>query len=197
MIHKKFSLFGRFIPAWVLAGLLVLAASGAATGTVLAGQVTGDLGVTISQSLLVGDVDTRTKDNNAADSYDAVTDDKTAFTSGIELLQGDCYYVGLFLENASDFDLTADMVLDLPNGITADAVKGTISSLDSDCEVSGTVSADDTTELVRATETTWQFDLASTSTASDDIDISIILALGDMVTPGFYTIGAEFVQTDR
>ena len=67
----------------------MLAVSGAATGTVLAGQVTGDLNVTISQSLLVGDVDTRTKDNSAADSYDAVTDDKTAFTSGIEQVSGE------------------------------------------------------------------------------------------------------------
>ena len=146
MIHKKFNLFGRFIPAWVLAGLLILAASGAATGTVLAGQVTGDLNVTISQSLLVGDVDTRTKTGSSAGAYDAVTDDETAFSSGIELLQGDCYYVGLFLENASDFDLTGDMMLDLPEGVTADAVVSGFSEIAFDI-LSGPPAGDNHTAL--------------------------------------------------
>ena len=43
------------IPVWLLVTALGVAGAGAAVGTVLAGQVTGEIPVTVSQALLVGD----------------------------------------------------------------------------------------------------------------------------------------------
>ena len=199
MLQKKFNIFGRLIPAWIMAGLLVVAASGAATGTVLAGQISGDLGVTISQSLLIhtDGVDTRNADGTDAGAYDAVSDNKTEFASGIELKQGDCYFIRLSLSNVSDYDLFGRFDITVPDGVTASAVKGSITALDNDCEASGTPTANDTTELVRTDGDTWSFNLDDVADANTNVDISLILAMADNVVPGFYSMGAEFVQTDR
>ncbi len=54
-MSKKVKLFGlKVLPIWLIVVALVTAGAGAAVGTILAGKVTAEVPVTISQALLVG-----------------------------------------------------------------------------------------------------------------------------------------------
>ncbi len=52
-MRGKTRLFGKTFPAWIVAAGLIVAKSGAATGVVLAGRVTGTMTATVSQALTV------------------------------------------------------------------------------------------------------------------------------------------------
>jgi hypothetical protein len=60
-MSKKISIIGKkALPIWLIVILLVTAGAGAAAGTVLAGKVTGEMPVAVSQALLVGEPVTTT-----------------------------------------------------------------------------------------------------------------------------------------
>ena len=54
MIKRVRVFVKKAIPAWLLVMVLVVCGAGAAAGTVLAGKVTGEMPVAVSQALLVG-----------------------------------------------------------------------------------------------------------------------------------------------
>ncbi len=53
-MNKGIRIIGKSLPVWVLAAALIAASAGAAVGTVLSGQVQGEMPVAVSQALLVG-----------------------------------------------------------------------------------------------------------------------------------------------
>ena len=131
---KKVKILGKkAIPIWMLVLALVACGAGAAAGTVLAGKVTAEVPIAVSQALLVCDVDwvSAVTDINEDDApqqlwdhkgmiaipnrhIGVVSDDRTAFQAAAELAVGDWGAFYVELKNASDNDLYAILTLNVP-----------------------------------------------------------------------------------
>ena len=116
----------KAIPIWLLVLALVACGAGAAAGTVLAGRVTGEIPVAVSQALLtdapVWQASLSTDANQPQQLYDHITwvaipnryigvvaDDNTAFQAAAELAVGDWAAFNLPLKNASQNSLVAEL----------------------------------------------------------------------------------------
>ena len=165
----KVKIFGKRLPIWLLVLALIGAGAGAATGTVLAGKVSGKMPVTASQAVLVSGVDFSSLPGGTP-HIATVADDGTGFTAGVELHNGDEYKVEIALKNLSESALYVKLTLwGVPCGIT--------------------VSADDTDDassICRVGRYTWMFKLNPTTDSSKDVVLTI--ALADNMKPGFYEI---------
>ena len=186
MSNAKLNIFGRAVPAWILGAALVAATAGAAVGTVLAGNVQGNLPTTVSQGL-IADTPTATAAGGSYSndqSFVSVSDDGTRFTAAIELNTGDMWRVEVPLTNESDNDMVVELTIDFPLGITVDIP-------DND----GLGDSSDATGVGNITRTglhTWKLDLDSAATGTDKVGIEI--AHRDDAPPGFYQIQATFQQ---
>lgn len=132
--RKKVRILGRAVPLWLLTLVLIAASAGAAVGTVLAGKITGEIPVAVSQALLAGMPEAVAEDLRDMGvpqsmrraytlpdrSIGTHADDQTAFQFAAEINTGDDYLIRLPLKNASDVDMVAQLSLMLPNGITAE-----------------------------------------------------------------------------
>jgi len=214
MIFKKktIRIGKKTLPVWLLVTALVVAGAGAAVGTVLAGNVTGEMPVTVSQALLVADpvfVDTDgdwTDGNPPVQGVDRQTmclhhelpdrslgnasDDHTAFLAAAEVDTGDKYLIKLPLKNASEQDMKVLLTLDYPDGITAECF-----AADEESQ-SGT---DNARSIVRTGLYTWVFELDAlaeydVTTWHDCIGIQI--AVSDVMAPGFYYVTGQLEQID-
>lgn len=177
----KIKLFGKTMPAWLLAAGLIVASSGAATGVVLAGRVTGTITATVSQALRISFPATGTNITGADRSLITAKDDLTAFTAAAEINTGDEFDVNLALRNDSNAELTGELTLVAPDGITL--------SVDE--------AGDAVANIVRTGPFTWKFRLnpiVDPSTALDDTDLTITVALADDMLPGFYSIDGTLKQ---
>ncbi len=173
-MRGKVKLLGKSLPAWAVGAALILATSGAAVGVVLAGNVTGVITTSVSQALLIRD---GVLSGPAVDAgLFTMSDDGTQFTAGTEINTGDKFNVELALANESDEELTGELTLVAPSGITL-AVK----------------EMDDITQnIVRTGPFTWKFRLpVATDTATD---MRITVALADDMPPGYYAIDGTLKQ---
>ncbi len=206
------------IPVWLLVTALCIAGAGAAVGTVLAGQVTGEIPVTVSQALLVGDpqfieddadwtaggsvvgVDRQTLSghHNEPDRHlGNASDDHTAFIAAAEVDTGDKYLIRLPLKNASGQNMKVLMTLDYPDGITVECFAS-----DEETQISNVNPGDgndNTRNIVRTGLYTWVFELdyqaEYVATAWQDA-IGINVATSDVIAPGFYSINGTLEQID-
>ncbi len=224
-IRRKARILGKgAIPLWLIVLALVVAGAGAAVGTILAGKVTGEIPVTISQALEVGrprihddsqkleeggstygvtimpqSVDALDGDHSnsevAADSiFDpdrwigVVNDEQTAFQFAAEIDQHDYFIFCVPLKNASNQDMTVELKLVYPEGITVEVMDGHDGS---DPNVNS---------VTRTGPYTWKFELESdadkTDPSSGDYEDSlvIVVAASDTIAPGFFTIESEIIQ---
>jgi hypothetical protein len=99
---------GKSIPLWLLVLACVAIGSGAAMGTVLAGDINGIMPVAVSQSILVDSLGLGVDDITYSDgtflnrAFAATADDDTAFQVATEIAVGDKFIISLPLRNASD-----------------------------------------------------------------------------------------------
>jgi hypothetical protein len=99
---------GKSIPLWLLVLACVAIGSGAAMGTVLAGDINGIVPVAVSQSILVDSLGLDVDDITYSDgsflnrAFAATADDDTAFQVATEIAVGDKFIISLPLRNASD-----------------------------------------------------------------------------------------------
>jgi hypothetical protein len=174
---KRLKIFGRAIPVWLLILTLVVAGAGAAVGTVLAGQIGGEVPVTVSQALTL-DTDDPPDVTGADQAFTSVSDDGTGFTAAIETNTGDDVTITLYPVNHSDEALVAELTLILPDGFTASVAGST-----------------HVTNVTRTGLYTWIMDMdTSVAGKGTDSDLVVTLALADDIDPGFYTIEGTLKQ---
>jgi len=204
----------KTIPVWLLVGALTTAGAGAAVGTVLAGNVTGEMPVTISQALLVADpvfveddgdweatgdateiqgVDRQTLSGHHAKpdrSLGNASDNHTAFIAAAEVDTGDKFLLCIPLKNASDQDMKAQLILDYPEGITVECFASDEESQSA---------TDNARNIVRTGMYTWIFELYAAAeydaTGWQDC-IFVNVAVSDVMAPGFYYLNGQLEQLD-
>ena len=173
MTHRTLSSIPR---PWLWGGALALVfiSAGAATGTVLSGNIAGLVPFTASQSLLVQNVTM-----NATDvQLGTVKDDRTGFTASAEMNTGDGYTVNLTLANESNQSLVGEFTLLPPSGVQVSVV-----------------GQNDAACVVQQGPFTWMFTLLPTT--NNNVDLIVTVALADDAAPGFYTVDAQLKQIDR
>ncbi len=220
-MSKRVKILGvKAIPVWLLVLALVVSGAGAAVGTVLAGSVTGNVPVAVSQALLVGEpaaisgsiaedgwVDNMPQPVDWVDgqadsppevasasapdrSIGAVSDDQTAFQFAAEIDTGDIYFFYVPLKNASSSDMVAQLTLNFPECVEVEVMDGNHDTPDDD----------NVENLVRTGLYTWKFDLdddAEKDTPADNAAgdvIVIVVQVDDPCPPGYYTISGTIEQ---
>ena len=210
--RRKVKILGKkAIPLWLLVLALIVAGAGAAVGTILVGKVTGEVPVTVSQALLVGQpvaagsttgedltdyVDNEPQATEAElgamflpDRWIGVhSDDQTGFQFAAEIDTGDIFAFWLPLKNASNQDMVAELTLNFPNCIEVEVV-------DNDTD------NDNIENVTRTGYNTWKFEVLSDAekdpadaiTGSEDC-ILIIVQYDDPCLPGYYTMTGEIRQ---
>ena len=200
----------KALPIWLLVVALVAGGAGAAVGTILAGNVVAEIPVTISQALEVGKPAVHTGEINASvvdnmpqgvdalegavddetvltgavfapdRSIGAVNDTQTAFQFAAEIDQHDWYVFYVPLKNASNQDMTVQLKMQVPNGLTVEVMDTDTAMVDN---------------VTRVGLNTWKFNLDADADKSDEEDaIYIVVAASDTIAPGFYTIEGELLQ---
>ena len=158
-------------------GALIVATAGAATGAVLAGSVDGVVTAAASQAMVVQD-GAGTAITGADEGLVFVEDDETAFHAAAELNTGDDFDVALSVANLSDDELTGELTLIAPDGITMDVAKAADAITD---------------DIIQTGPFTWKFKLPAND-APADTDMTITIALADDMPPGFYEIDGTLTQ---
>ena len=108
---------GKSIPIWLLVLACVAIGSGAAVGTVLAGDITAIMPVAVSQSILVDSLGLGVDDITYSDgtflkrAFAASADDDTAFQVATEIAVGDKFIISMPLRNASENSLIGMITL--------------------------------------------------------------------------------------
>jgi hypothetical protein len=209
-MYKKVTILGkRILPLWLLALLLVACGAGAAVGTVLAGKVTGEVPVSVSQALLTGVPVWLADANFGADSgqpqqvnlhaefvnipnrdFGAVADDNTAFQAAAELAVGDWAAFNLPLKNASDNPLIGLLILSVPECLEVEVYA------DADATAGESpAAATNITEVVRIGANAWKFTLAADAEYDSITDVlTVVVSVDDTCTPGYYNISGEIRQ---
>ncbi len=133
---KLFSL-RRAIPVWVLAILIAAAGSGAAVGTLLSGEITGEMPMTVSQALLVDgdafatDDVTFTDGTSLSRSIVATSDSGTGFQVATEMATGDKFLITVPVRNLSHQTMVGLITLEssIPAGLDLDVDEHSVLSI--------------------------------------------------------------------
>lgn len=183
MRGKNIRILGKSVPAGLVAMALILSTAGAAVGVVLAGRVTGTVGATVGQALVVrlnaGTSISCPVPCGVLRSLVTVEDNGTAFTASAEVHTGDQFNVNLALANLSGQELTGELTLVAPEGIT----------------LAVTEAADVIPNAVRTGPFNWKFRMNASDNATTDLVITV--ALADDMPPGFYSIDGTIKQVAK
>ncbi|MCD6452903.1 MAG: hypothetical protein J7K77_01225 [Dehalococcoidales bacterium] len=199
-MNKKVRILGKTFPAWLLVGAMVASGAGAAAGTVLAGKVTGEIPVAVSQSLLteapIWLTSLPANDNQPQQvnthvawvhkpnrSIGVVSDDNTGFQAAAELAVGDWAAFHLPLKNASSNDLVAELTLRVPCRCL-------------DVEVYNATSCTNITDVVRVGRNTWKFKVLSDAEYGATDWLTVVISTDDNCRPGYYTISGKIQQIE-
>jgi len=116
-MKKHIILPGRKSVPWLVVMALCITGAGAAVGTILTGQVTGDIPTTVSQAIVVDsenwDIDDLS--SHAARRFVGVSDDATSFIAAAEIATGEELTINLPLGNLSNEDALAVITIDAPS----------------------------------------------------------------------------------
>lgn len=187
-MKSKVRILGRTLPAWMVGMVLILATSGAATGVVLAGNVTGAVTATASQSLLILQ-NSGTYISGANKSLITVNDSGTGFHAAAEIHTGDEFKVHLALSNGSNQPLNGELTLTAPDGITLSA---------DGMSASSTPPGDMDGDVVRTGPFTWIYRLNPDAIGHPtSTDLVITVAMADDLPPGFYSIDGTLKQVQQ
>jgi hypothetical protein len=200
-MSKSVKILGKkAIPIWLLVIALVACGAGAAAGTVLAGKVTGEVPVAVSQAILVDTPDWEAPGDDANQPqqvYDhallgyldnlpnryfgAVADDNTAFQAAAELAVGDWAAFNLPLKNASDVELVALVTLSVPECL--------------EVEIYAPTTSVNIGDVVRIGLNTWKVQVSADAhyDPTDDC-LMVVISVDDTCAPGYYTISGEINQ---
>jgi hypothetical protein len=195
-MSKSVKILGKkAIPIWLLVIALVACGAGAAAGTVLAGKVTGEVPVAVSQAILTGTPDWTTIVQDVGQpqqvnlhwdwvtepnrDFGAASDDNTAFQAAAELAVGDWAAFVLPLKNASDLDLFGLLTLSVPECLEVEVFA---------------YDGDNVSEVVRIGLNTWKFKLAAIAEYTADDVLVVVISVDDTCAPGYYTISGEINQ---
>ncbi len=108
----------KAIPVWLLVITCVAIGAGAAAGTVLAGKVTGQIPIAVSQAILVDGLGFGVDDVTFASGNPinranvAVADDDTGFQVATEIAVGDKFIISMPVRNASNNTMVGLITLD-------------------------------------------------------------------------------------
>lgn len=173
--RRGFRPFG--LPTWAiaLAVLVVVAAAGAAVGPVLNGNLNGEVGLTVEQSVVLGEGSTIT-DHLGDNSLVVTNDEGTSFTAAIEMHVGDeNWSLNLDVDNLSDATANALLQFNIPAGV------------DVEVEPSGSI---DEAQMDR---NTWLVEVPS-GTANGELEITI--ETRDNFRPGFTSLAGRIIQIE-
>jgi hypothetical protein len=202
-MSKRVKILGKkALPIWLLVIVLVASGAGAAAGTVLAGKVTGEVPVAVSQALLVEAPEWQDSLNSDETcqpqqvykhatwvkapnrEFGAVADDNTAFQAAAELAVGDWAVFYLPLKNASENELIGLLSLSVPECLEVEVF-------------SANCTDPNAYEVVRIGLNTWKFSLkaaAEYDTANNVDKLAILVSVDDTCAPGYYTISGDIKQ---
>ncbi len=198
-MSKRVKILGKkALPIWLLVIVLVASGAGAAAGTVLAGKVTGEVPVAVSQALLTdapiwqasigGDIgqpqQVRVHHDFVAEPnrhFEAVADDNTAFQAAAEIAVGDWAAFNLPLKNASTNPLVGLVTLSVPECL--------------EVQVYSSNSSLNITNVVRIGLNTWKV-IVKADAEYDPIDdcLMFVISADDTCAPGYYTISGDLKQ---
>ena len=198
-MSKSVKLLGKkALPIWLLVVVLVACGAGAAAGTVLAGKVTGEVPIAVSQAILTEAPVWKTsipQDDNQPQQvnlhYDwvaepnryfgAAADDNTAFQAAAEVAVGDWVAFNLPLKNASENDLVALVSLSVPDCI--------------EVEVYAPTDATNLNSVVRIGLNTWKVIVEAAAEYDTTLDcLMFVISADDYCAPGYYTISGDIKQ---
>ncbi len=198
-MSKSVKILGKkAIPVWLLVIALVACGAGAAAGTVLAGKVTGEIPIAVSQAILTeAPVWTTILDEPTVQpqqvnlhydwvfepnrSFGAAADDNTAFQAAAEMAVGDWAAFNLPLKNASNVDLIALVTLSVPECLEVEMYAPALS-----------VNIGD---VVRIGLNTWKVQvLADAEYDTTDDCLMVVISVDDTCDPGYYTISGQINQ---
>jgi len=203
------------LPGWIIVAACVITGAGAAVGAVLAGNVTGDIPVTVSQSILVSTPIIELHSQTGADlhadgapqtiyNYNgaqvmtsqpdryiaSVGDDRTSFEVAAELNTGDAFLFSIPAKNASDQDVVAEITLQMPEGISAGLFIPWESFYSSPSNPNGNILG-----LVRAGANKWIISINSDAEYDLRYDlINVVISTSDCIQPGFYNVSGTIKQ---
>ncbi len=193
----------KAIPIWLLVLALVAAGAGAAAGTVLAGKVTGEMPVAVSQALLTESPVWLSSANITSGHYTGApqqvdkhlgwigipnryigtaADDNTAFQAAGEVSTGDWVAFDLPLKNASNRALIGEMTLNVPDGLEVEAFANNSTT-------NMTIS-----DVVRIGLNTWKFKVAKGAEYTTADRLTIVISADATIVPGYYTIDGTIKQ---
>jgi hypothetical protein len=181
ILSKKVRLGRISVPVWtsVLTLAAVAMTAGQAVGPVLAGSVTGTVGLTVEQAITL---DTDTLGENPSvdapnggdiDWVSTFNDEGTEFTVAVEMFVGQRIELNLDLVNDSGVSGAAMLELNVPAGIDVELDRNDDGSI----------------EEAQASRNTWLM-VVPDGTSETYIQIEP----KDNVAPGFYTISGRIVQ---
>ncbi len=185
MNHPKV-LAVRKLPAWVLVAVLISAAAGAGSGTLLTGGITGNVPTVVEQGVVVEEPTVIAEGSGFANdqSFVSVNSDGTRFTVAVEMNVGDKFKAQIPVTNNSDSNLVAELSMEIPDGITVEVDQD--GTDDSDATGIGNV--------IRTSLRTWKMDVTNASSTNDKLEVTV--AHGDDAPPGFFSIVADLRQVD-
>ncbi len=176
-ISKKVG-FGKVaMPLWSvgLALAITAAAAGQAVGPILSGSVSGEVGATVSQSIIVDTtlpLNSRVTVSGDVDNVAVSNDEGTHFTVAYETYVGDTVEITVNLDNLSDADASAKLVLDIPSGVAVE--------LDSAVDI----------EEPQLSRNTWLLSVG------DDGTIVLTVEPKDDFKPGVFQISGRLTQIE-
>ena len=171
---RTFSLIGRRTPAWLIVAVVAILGAGAATGLVLKDEITGQITVGVIQpALIVTDVTC----TGGSLSFCNAADDGMSWSAYVEAFNGDTVVVEVEVTNQGGGYIMALLTFDeIPDGLTI--------SIEGD--------DDDTENVIRRSETQFQFGVPANS--DNTLDISI--AIADDASTGYYVLYSTIVPTN-
>ena len=175
---------GMRAPFWIAAAAIFVIV-GAGAGTLLGnGGVSGTVPTLVEQGIIATEPTVAAEGGGFANdqSFVSVNDDGSSITAAVEVTTGDKFKIQVPLQNQSNSNMVVKMSMDIPEGLTVD--------VDSD----GSDDSDSTGigNLTRIGLMEWTFDLATSTTASDQMEIQI--AHADDSPPGFFKVSATLKQ---
>lgn len=185
---RPVSIMGIAAPLWLLVGAAATAAAGVTVANVVAGQITGDLPVTISQALVLDSesqgacitVETATCNSHTI----SCSPGGTAFQAAVETFPGEYYELRLGLVNRSSQTLFGLLTVSYPSGFTVSVIP----------------SWDRVDQVTQLTYNTWKFRVLQGAAGDRNNDgtiedyLQVRVALSPELRPGFYSLGGRIEQ---
>jgi len=164
---------------------LIAVGAGAAAGTVLSGQIEGEVNVAVSQPLMVESPSIPGLPSGRA-WFGAASNEGTQFSAAAQLYQGESAVIEVPIINKAEVDHVVEITITAPVLSVPSGANAADYSINLEVEGSG-----DIIDVVRIGPYKWKCTTPATSqgTASSPFDgIEITVALGDMVPPGYYEL---------